>query len=95
MCPISDYLNEYMIMAKTTATKKTAAAAKKAAPKNTAAKPTAIKPKGKAAPRKAAKPQARKPIVGKEPQFTLAEALTGMTIGGVAGAIATKLIFFR
>ncbi len=87
-------------MAKTTATKKTAAAAtKKAAPKTTARATTAApKAKPKAAPRKvnkAAKPQARKPIVGREAQFTLAEALTGMTIGGIAGAIATKLIFFR
>ena len=87
MCPISDYLCEYTIMAKTTATKKTAAAAKKATPKNTAAKPTAIKAKRKAAPL-ATSTAASLDINWKQ-------ALIGGGIGAAVGGIVTKLVFLR
>lgn len=90
MRPISDYLNEYTIMAKTTATKKTAAAAKKAAPKNTAAKPTAIK--GKATKRKAA-PLATNTAASLDINWK--QALIGGGIGAAVGGIVTKLVFLR
>ena len=74
-------------MAKTTATKKTAAATKKAAPKNTAAKPTAIKTKRKAAPL-ATNTAASLDINWKQ-------ALIGGGIGAAVGGLVTKLVFLR
>jgi hypothetical protein len=70
-------------MAKTTATKKTAAATKKAAPKNTAAKPTAIK-------RKAAKPA---PVTAANIDWK--QALIGGGVGALVGGLVTKVIFLR
>lgn len=86
MRPISDYLNEYTIMAKTNKTTKTSTA-RKAAPKNTAAKPTAVKAKRKAAPL-ATNTAASLNINWKQ-------ALIGGGIGAAVGGLVTKALFLR
>lgn len=91
MRPISDYLNEYTIMAKTNKTTKTSTA-RKAAPKNTAAKPTAIKSKGKVTKRKAA-PLATNTAASLDINWK--QALIGGGIGAAVGGIVTKVLFLR